>query len=301
MYSPIYLSVVISTYNEGQYLKESINSILKQTYPYFELIIVNDGSTDNTSQLLSTFNDNRIRVINKVNTGLPNSLNIGIETAKFDWIARMDGDDIALPNRFEDQVKLIKKGYDIIGGQFYTIDEFGDCTESVISRNPISLLSSKMFVFLGWNPLAHPTAVFRKGLIKEFGGYDENFIASQDLELWLRVSHKAKIINCKEAVLKYRNHKGNISNSKKCIQQNFGFLAFVKNALMIRKPLTTEQFSKLICERYISSCLENNNRFLELIHHVKNGRTPVMLLYYLWRTCVFVKLRIWRHRFFKFT
>lgn len=178
MQYPIYLSVIISTYNEEPYLEEAINSILNQTYPYFELIIVNDGSTDNTDKLLFSFKDNRLRVINKENTGLPSSLNVGIENAKYNWIARMDGDDIALPNRFEEQVKLIKKGYDIIGGQFYSINEFGECLASGISHNPISLLGSKLFVFFGWNPLAHPTAVFRKELIKEFGGYDENFKAA---------------------------------------------------------------------------------------------------------------------------
>lgn len=82
MNKPIYLSVVLCTYNEERYIMDSVLSILNQTYPYFELIIVNDGSTDKTKEILETLNDKRIRIINKPNTGLPNSLNVGISQAK---------------------------------------------------------------------------------------------------------------------------------------------------------------------------------------------------------------------------
>lgn len=91
---PIYLSVVLSTYNDEKYIAEAIQSILEQTYPYFEFIIVNDGSYDRTLEIINSFKNSRIILIDKPNTGLIDSLNIGILSSKYDWIARVDFYDI---------------------------------------------------------------------------------------------------------------------------------------------------------------------------------------------------------------
>ena len=301
MNKPIYLSVVLCTYNEERYIMDSVLSILNQTYPYFELIIVNDGSTDKTKEILETLNDKRIRIINKQNTGLPHSLNVGISHAKYDWIARMDGDDIALPNRFADQIKLIEQGYDIIGGQFLEIDGDGVMKSTICSRKPVCALKCKLFVFLGWNPLAHPTAIIKKNILEKMGGYDENFKASQDLELWSRLSHCCKIINSNEVVLKYRKHANNISNSKKDKQIFLGFMAFVKYALKIRKPLNFSQFDMLTNDVFVKKCIYKNRKKFDKTHSsVGFFRKLCFFDYYVWRLWTFISLRIRCSKYHKF-
>ena len=102
------ISVLLCTYNDEKYIKDAIESILNQTFKKFEFIIVNDGSTDRTLDIIKQYNDERIVLIDKKNTGLTDSLNLGVSIAKTNWIARMDGDDISINNRFENQIKYLK-------------------------------------------------------------------------------------------------------------------------------------------------------------------------------------------------
>lgn len=138
----IFLSVVLSTYNDEKYIAEAIQSILDQTYPYFEFIIVNDGSTDSTLNIIKSFKDDRIVLIDKPNTGLIDSLNTGVRAAKYDWIARMDGDDIAEPYRFEEQVKAIKRDIVLVSSQCSIIDSDG------ISIGTTRFLTSRIGIML---------------------------------------------------------------------------------------------------------------------------------------------------------
>lgn len=291
----IYLSVVLSTYNEEKYIAESIQSVLDQTYPYFEFIIVNDGSTDGTLDIIRSFDDQRIVIIDKQNTGLPDSLNKGIERAKYDWIARMDGDDICLPERFEKQVELIKAGYDVIGGQFKTIDENGDFMSSGESHNPLSPWKSKFYAHLGWTPLIHPSAVINKKKLLAIGCYDTNFKAAQDIDLWLRLSHYCRIANVPNVVLHYRKHKNTITSNRKELQTRLSFLAFMKYCLRIDKslsPIEFEQFKNIIDRMKLTE--KNYLKFQKC--HDPNGSFQRIrqVLYYAWRTFLLVKFRITR-------
>lgn len=289
--TPIFLSVVLSTYNEEKYIAESIKSILNQSYPYFEFIIVNDGSTDNTLQIIKSFNDPRIVIIDKPNSGLPDSLNKGIEKAKYDWIARMDGDDIALPDRFEKQVKYINDNIGVIGGQFKFIDENGCFLNYPPSKKPLHTLKSKLFILLGWNPLAHPTALIRKKILEKVGKYDTNFKASQDLDLWLRLSKHCSIINTSEQILLYRKHANNISSSKKDYQQKLSFLAFIKYALNINTSLSDEEFKRLCNHKIIKEAINVNSKYAEKLYSNNKKHNLLIVKYYLWRFYIFFKLK----------
>lgn len=200
----IYLSVVLATYNDERYIKESVMSILNQTYPYFELIIVNDGSTDSTADIIKGIKDERIVFVDKPNTGLADSLNVGISLAKYEWIARMDGDDIAFPERFERQVAQIDDNTDIIGTSAISID--------AKSGKELSLLLMKATkreilrnLKLGKPVFVHPTVLIRKSLLDKLKGYDRNFRKAQDTDLWFRMSSCCgDMKNITEPLLYYR-------------------------------------------------------------------------------------------------
>ena len=121
------ISILLPTYNDEKYIEETISSILKSSFKEFELLIINDGSSDRTLEIINLFDDKRIRVISQKNKGLIKSLNLGLMKAKFDLIARIDGDDIMHENRLQIQYNLINKfNYDIVGSNAIIINENSD-------------------------------------------------------------------------------------------------------------------------------------------------------------------------------
>lgn len=293
---PVFLSVVLSTYNEEKYIAKSIQSILDQTYPYFEFIIVNDGSTDNTLQIIESFEDPRIIIINKANSGLPDSLNRGIEIARYDWIARMDGDDIAEPDRFETQVKYINDRVGIIGGQFVSIDEEGNEISGVLTAKPLKDSTCRKNLLLGMSPLAHPTVLIRKSCLYKFGKYDINFKAAQDIELWSRLVPDIEIINVPNRVLLYRKHASNISNKHTELQRKLSFLGFLKYALKIRRPITCDEYEKFEGFFSLNGLIGKNDRLFKWSHcGCGTVRKVKLIMYYMWRYILLIKLRFCRN------
>jgi glycosyltransferase involved in cell wall biosynthesis len=122
------ISVVMPVYNAAQYLREAIDSILNQTFRDFEFIIINDGSTDRSLEIIQSYNDDRIRLINQKNTGLAKALNNGIAIAKSDFIARMDADDISIPERLTSQFSFLESNVDVVavGSNAEVIDKEGN-------------------------------------------------------------------------------------------------------------------------------------------------------------------------------
>ena len=293
--NPIYLSVVLSTYNEEKFIAKSIQSILDQTYQFFEFIIVNDGSTDKTSQIIRSFDDHRIIIIDKPNSGLPDSLNMGINAANYEWIVRMDGDDVAEPTRLETQVKYINNHVGVIGGQFISIDEDGYAISGVASKKPLSYNRCKRWLLFGMSPLAHPTVFIRKSILERFGGYDINFSAAQDVELWCRLSPDIEIINIPETVLHYRIHNNNITTKRKNLQRMLTFIGFLKFVLRIRRPLNIEEFSKFKAYFLCNGLIKRNEVYFEWAHKGKGVlRQARLTCYYSWRLVLVVKYRLFR-------
>lgn len=293
--NPIYISVILATYNDSAYIKESIESILKQTYPYFELIIVNDGSTDNTLEIVNEFIDDRIIVIDKPNTGLPDSLNVGLEKSRYDWVARMDGDDVAMLDRFERQVKMIKDGISVIGGNCVLIDKHNSTIgHTKFSTNHRTICFN---MFFGKSQFAHPSTLIRKSSILEIGGYDTNFRAAQDVDLWFRLSSLGRLLNSSDYVLKLRKSNTNISSKRKEEQTRNSIIAFAKKCLGILKPMTSGSFNKLsnilISHYNINYYVANLNRISTLPPLAKK---MFILRYYLWRINLFFSLFFLKRR-----
>lgn len=208
------VSVVMSVYNRESYIVEAVKSILDQTFSDFEFIIVDDGSTDNTWNLLKSFKDDRLRLLrNDVNIGISRSVNKAIGLASGKYVARMDSDDISLPSRLQDQVDFLVNNPDcgIVGGGW---KHFGHSSFITLNELPVSQFDMHVQLFFG-PCFGQPTVMFKKHLWDEFKlFYDEDLIVAEDYDLWakmLRITHGA---NLNKVLVLYRSHGGNITQEK---------------------------------------------------------------------------------------
>ena len=205
------ISVLMPVFNGEEFLAPSIESILRQTYENFEFIIFDDGSTDNTAKIVRKYQkiDRRIIFISRENKGISKSLNEGIDLSSGDWIARMDSDDISLPDRFERQLnKLNITGADICGSW---VECFGGSTRA-LRTYPEDDSAIKTGLLFGCM-FAHHTVMARASLMKQFK-YDSSWDKSEDYELWTRMAlSDAKMTNISAVLLKYRVHVQQISKA----------------------------------------------------------------------------------------
>jgi Glycosyl transferase family 2 len=218
------ISVVMSVFNGQAFLVEAIESILAQTFDDFEFVIVDDGSTDGTAEILNRFakQDERIRIHRHANNGRAESLNIGIGLANGEYIARMDADDISLRIRLEEQVKFMEEHPDVglLGGAFELISDNGSLLmKTVCFPTEDSDIKSALLVD---NPICHPTIVMRKAVSQAAGGYRKALVDADDYDLWLRISERSQLANLKTCVLQYRIHPDQVSikgmrHQKECV------------------------------------------------------------------------------------
>ena len=180
------VSVVLPVYNGERYVIESINSILEQTYSNFELIIIDDGSTDRTAELLNEITDPRVQHITRSNLGLSSSLNFGIEMASGEFIARQDHDDISHKERLAKQVDVFVGAPEmgIVGSWFRAIDDASVDLGGYRSPTSTDALRSQL---QRHNPLCHGSIMLRKSAVVNTGLYNEYLPYAQDYELWLRM------------------------------------------------------------------------------------------------------------------
>ena len=198
----------MSVYNGEIYLAEAIESILQQTYQEFEFIIINDGSTDTSWQIIQQFSEKNLRIVSitQENIGLTRSLNKGIQLAKGEYIARMDADDVSLPHRFETQLPwLVEKDYDMCCSRTWLINE------NRVSPRLKYYLPKKWLLKFG-NPFIHGTYLMRKSILDEVGGYDESFRYAQDYKLIYDIFEKGyRVKYIKEPLYRTRKPEGSIS------------------------------------------------------------------------------------------
>lgn len=214
----IIVSVILPVYNCQNYVLEAVQSILNQTYKNFELIIIDDCSTDNTHSIIQKIDDSRIQIVRKVkNSGYTDSLNIGINISKGKYIARMDGDDISLPNRFEKQLEILEKNPEIIL-----------CGTAIQILNSNTILShpsihEEILVKLCFGTsFYHPTVMIRKEVLIA-NNYNSKFEPAEDYELWTRLAFLGKFHNINEVLLNYRVHTNQISFTKNELQASNSF------------------------------------------------------------------------------
>ena len=238
------VSVIMPVFNGAAFLSSTIESILNQTYENFELLILDDCSTDNSIEIIKSFNDKRIRLyLNKENKGYIKGLNFLVQNSKGDYIARNDQDDISLPERIYKQLNLFKRRpkLSVVGGQIKT---FGEGLKKI--SYPTNLSDCRSHLLLN-TCLHHPTVIFKRKKIERFINklYDETKGPSEDYDLWTRLSLFLEIENIPDIILKYRIHQNNYST----LHQEKQF----ENNLIIRK----NYFKK-----YLKMSLKKNENIL---------------------------------------
>lgn len=205
------ISVVLPVYNGDKYIKDAVTSVLNQTFKNFELIIINDGSTDNSLSIIKRImkEDKRIKLIDRHNRGLVFSLNEGISLARGEFIVRMDADDICLPTRFEKQFKFMESyNIDLCGSwiQPFEGDKYLGVRKYPEKHGDIVISS------IFYCPFAHPSTMIRSIVFRSLKYEDE---IAEDYNLWCNIILNGhKVANLPEVLLKYRNHEEQITKNK---------------------------------------------------------------------------------------
>lgn len=222
------VSIVMSVYNGERFLREAICSILEQTYSDYEYIIVDDGSTDNTASIVASIADQRIRLIhNEKNIGLAASLNRGISLAQGRFIARMDADDISLPERLARQIEAFQEnpGLDLVACAFRYIDESGKILRQV--RGLVNDLY-RLWTLQFHNVYIHSSIMFRKDNQISYY-YDEKIKTAQDYNLWCRIAKKCNTKYLDIPLVYYRVSPQQISQSRLAEQKNSAQITSFQN------------------------------------------------------------------------
>ena len=303
------VSVILPCYNAGDYLPLAIESVINQTFRDFEVIAIDDYSTDNTLQTLLLYaeKDSRIHVIkNSENLGLIKTLNKGIDLATGKYIARMDQDDICLPERLEKQIEFLENNNDIdlVSCRWFVIDENGTKIQKNLPRT-FTTKSNLLESFFG-PPFGHPTVTMKTSVVKKYYyRFSENTKHIEDYDLWSRMlldGIKTKVMN--EFLFQYRNFSGNTTHKHHATQsKNMIFVATqnlkdflgieieesIRNTVFNRQETNigtidlikaVKQFTE-ITESFIKKTRPNADELKQIKHFSANHITDILFQYIL--------------------
>lgn len=274
------VSVVMPVFNAEKYLRESIESILSQTFETFEFIIINDGSNDDSVEIINSYNDKRIVLIDQENTGLPTALNNGIKIAKSKYIARMDADDISLPIRLKEQYDYLEKNNNVIavGTHANIIDMDGN----YVCNSRKSLSNEEICKNFPETPFIHPSVMFRKEMYLKAGGY-LNVPIVEDVLFFISMSKLGNLENLDLTLINYRLSPQAISRkSKRTVKISNEIVScfyktgslFDKDLTRIRKSLKKSTFKEKVFQYYIllaKKYLWTNNQPKLARKNIRNG------------------------------
>ena len=221
----------MSVYNGTRYLNESIESIHNQTFTDWEFIIINDGSTDNSESIVQGWQnrDERIKLISREHKGLTISLNEGLSYAQGEYIARMDADDIALPDRFAKQVAFLDENPDhvAVGCRMLVIDPEGmpifTCSKLTTHEEIDAAYMAGQAGIIG-----HPAVMIRRRVIESIGGYREQFTYAQDRDLFLRLAEVGKLANLPDTLMQFRLNAKSMGHTQRSEQKRCANLATIE-------------------------------------------------------------------------
>ncbi len=205
------VTVLMPAYNAGKYISEAIKSVLEQSFTDFELLVINDGSTDDTEKIICSFKDPRIVLINQENKGIAAALNAGLNIAKANYIARFDADDICYPDRLKIQYDFITMypQYSVIGSAADYVDADG---HFIFTHHPVAHLNEEIQQLkYSVCPFIHSSVFYKKEVIVNNGGYNEHAYTYEDHFLWVNILKNEKACNLSQALIKVRLSPGSIS------------------------------------------------------------------------------------------
>lgn len=203
----------------GPFLREALDSVLGQTRGDLELIAVDDGSTDDTPAILAEAarRDSRVRVLSTGGRGLVAALEMAVAAARGDCLARLDADDVAMPDRLARQLAVMeaRPGLGLLGSWAETIDAAGRPIGRLTPETDPQRLAA---LLQRTNPFIHSSLILRTDLVRRLGGYRAAFEAAEDYDLWLRIAEVAEVANLPEPLIRYRWHGGNVTSRKEVRQ-----------------------------------------------------------------------------------
>lgn len=211
------ISVLLPVYNASRYLSECLDSVLAQTFTDFEVIAVNDGSTDRSLAILEAYasRDHRVKVISRANTGIVGALNDGLIACRGDFVARMDADDYAYRNRFAKQLDFLRNHPKCVvcGTAVHFTDPAGNPVKPCPRLLTHDAIVSKLLEGDG-GAMIHPSVMFRREVVMSLGGYRECAQWIEDLDLYLRLSEYGQLANLPDYLLNYRQHPQSVNATK---------------------------------------------------------------------------------------
>lgn len=271
----IFLSVLMPVHNSEKFLSEAITSILTQTHEHFEFIIINDGSTDDSDKIVRSFNDPRINYIeNKVNKGIVNALNQGLQLCKGKYVARMDSDDISTSNRLEKQLAFLENNpnYKLCGSNAITIRVDG--LQLIPINRPLNFEKIRVFNFFR-NAFIHPSIMAETILFKQIG-YDENYKYAEDYLSFSKFTMSCEVANLKERLLLYRIHDESTTASKKAqmiaseLKTIKYLLSFLFEEVSEKSLLIHHSFLRPKKNQFSANEIEQHLEDISLANNIKN-------------------------------
>ena len=263
------VSVLLPVFNADRYLRLAIDSILAQTFTDFELIIINDGSTDGSRQILESYVDPRIQLIHQANAGLPISLNRAIKLARGQYLARQDADDVSLPSRLSEQVHFLDAHPHcaLLGTAAQIIEE------DTLSQRTLSHPTDNgeiQIKLLFYNCFVHSSVMLRKTALDQSGLYpeDPNKFPPEDYDLWLRIAQHGNVNNLQKVLLHYRELPHSISRTKLELMQARARLM----SLHRLQELVTESASNVDL-RSLVSAMTNQVMDLNGLAYIRLGKS----------------------------
>jgi glycosyltransferase involved in cell wall biosynthesis len=272
------ISVLLPVYNGQAYLRQAIDSILNQSYQDFELVIVNDGSSDSSVDIVSSYSDERIVLINQENVGLPGALNRAIEVAKGQYLARHDQDDVSLPMRFEEQLRLMQEKYlDFCGCNIVMMDEAGNLIQRVDMPNTSDLITITLACTV---PFAHGSVMMRKAFLDRFALRYRQGSPTEDYELWCEAYRLGGHFgNVDKALFYYRDFSSSLSKTTSIKMQAYTHqlrrhfvstnAAAINGAIDRLLPIQTEPANRfsgfLLLASYLMYRQNGNTAFFKLL------------------------------------
>lgn len=269
------ISVLMAVYNAEAYLNKAIDSILNQTFKDFEFIIINDGSTDASAEILASYQDERIISLhNEQNIGLSASLNQGLHVARGEYLARMDADDISMPERLDKQVAYMEKHPElgVLGTGIDHIDHTGQHISQQI--NPAQH-NEIVWTFLFGNPLVHPTVMMRRELILEAGGYRLKGPA-QDRELWLRLLGKTRFANLDACLLAYRTHSSSVTAHRRA-SRRAREKQFDETDILLKQQFIQQLLARPIAKELVEALTASQRPKTGLLEGLDNPTIEVLI------------------------
>ncbi|MCC8427146.1 glycosyltransferase [Mucilaginibacter sp. UR6-11] len=237
------ITVLMPAYNAEKYIGEAITSVLQQTYTDFELVIVNDGSTDGTVAIINSFNDERIVLINQSNRGVADALNTGLKYARAPYIARFDADDICYPYRLEKQIRFLQDNpeYILVGSEAKYILENGDFLFDFhcIAYSHEQIMAKLYF----YCPFVHPAVMYKKAAVLNAGGYPTHAHNFEDYLLWTNLVNQGLFCNLTEPLIKYRLNSSSVTIDEKWRGRRFREL---KRGIVLRGSITAAEGNELL-------------------------------------------------------